>query len=105
MIVWLELMMACHHATGGAGGDVFAIWSAGDPEYADHLNQNLARWKRFGCSFERWRYRTNTIQNTWRMQRFAHLVEPDADEASDDFDGIDPLDEQTSSPCYKRKRQ
>jgi hypothetical protein len=31
---WLELMMACHHATGGDGRDEFLEWSASDPQYA-----------------------------------------------------------------------
>lgn len=31
---WLELMMACHHATGGDGRDEFLEWSTSDPQYA-----------------------------------------------------------------------
>lgn len=31
---WLELMMACHHATAGEGRDEFIEWSTGDPTYA-----------------------------------------------------------------------
>jgi hypothetical protein len=30
---WLELMMACHHATAGNGRDEFIEWSTGDPQY------------------------------------------------------------------------
>lgn len=31
---WLELMMACHHATGGDGRDEWLEWSTGDPQYS-----------------------------------------------------------------------
>jgi hypothetical protein len=33
---WLNLMMACHHATAGEGRQEFVDWSTGDPEYQDH---------------------------------------------------------------------
>jgi len=33
---WLELMMACHHATDGEGRQEFIDWSTSDPMYADH---------------------------------------------------------------------
>lgn len=32
---WLQLMMACHHATAGEGRQEFVDWSTGDPAYAD----------------------------------------------------------------------
>ncbi|WP_294302131.1 PriCT-2 domain-containing protein [uncultured Sphingomonas sp.] len=32
---WLSLMMAAHHATGGAGRDEVVAWSTADPEYAN----------------------------------------------------------------------
>jgi len=41
---WLELMMACHHATAGEGRDEFVEWSTSDPEYADHGNVIGRRW-------------------------------------------------------------
>jgi hypothetical protein len=31
---WLELMMACHHASGGDAREEFIAWSTSDPEYA-----------------------------------------------------------------------
>lgn len=31
---WLELMMACHHATAGEGRDEWIEWSTSDPQYA-----------------------------------------------------------------------
>jgi hypothetical protein len=41
---WLRLMMACHHATAGAGREVFAAWSTSDPEYSHHEEEILSRW-------------------------------------------------------------
>jgi len=31
---WLTMMMACHHATAGAGREEFVAWSIADPDYA-----------------------------------------------------------------------
>lgn len=33
---WLELMMACHHATDGEARQEFIDWSTSDPAFADH---------------------------------------------------------------------
>lgn len=33
---WLEMMMACHHATAGEGRQEFIEWSTSDPAYVDH---------------------------------------------------------------------
>lgn len=33
---WLEMMMACHHATAGEGREEFIAWSTSDPVYVDH---------------------------------------------------------------------
>ncbi len=41
---WLELMMAAHAATGGAGREEFVRWSTCDPEYADHGAEIRTRW-------------------------------------------------------------
>jgi hypothetical protein len=41
---WLELMMACHHATAGDGRDEFVGWCAGDPQYADDSLLVARRW-------------------------------------------------------------
>lgn len=44
---WLDFAMACHAATGGAGGDVFAAWSAEDTRYQGLYEANLRRWNSF----------------------------------------------------------
>ncbi|MDT3684753.1 MAG: bifunctional DNA primase/polymerase [Pseudorhodoplanes sp.] len=41
---WRELMMACHHATGGEGLEEFVAWSTSDPDYADHGDIIRRRW-------------------------------------------------------------
>lgn len=41
---WLPLMMACHHATGGAGRQEFIDFSTSDPAYADAEIEIGARW-------------------------------------------------------------
>lgn len=41
---WLELMMACHHATAGNAREEFLEWSASDPEFADRREEVGRRW-------------------------------------------------------------
>lgn len=41
---WLNLMMACHHATDGEGRQEFIDWSTGDPAYSDHAWIIGRRW-------------------------------------------------------------
>ena len=41
---WFELMMACHHASGGEAREEFIAWSTSDPDYADHALNIGRRW-------------------------------------------------------------
>lgn len=41
---WLELMMACHFGTEGAGREEFVLWSIGDPDYAHDEEVIRHRW-------------------------------------------------------------
>jgi Primase C terminal 2 (PriCT-2)/Bifunctional DNA primase/polymerase, N-terminal len=41
---WLELTMACHHATAGDDREEFVEWSTGDPPFADHGHEIRYRW-------------------------------------------------------------
>lgn len=41
---WLEVMMACHHATAGEGRDEFLEWSTSDPMYAKDAWLIGRRW-------------------------------------------------------------
>lgn len=42
---WRELMMSCHHATGGSGMDVFVTWSTSDPAYSGDEEKIRRRWQ------------------------------------------------------------
>lgn len=46
---WLDLMMACHHATSGSGREEFIEWSTSDPEYAEHGEVIRNRWDSLRC--------------------------------------------------------
>jgi len=41
---WLNIMMAAHHGTNGAGFDAFLAWSLSDPDYADDEAKIQAKW-------------------------------------------------------------
>lgn len=41
---WLQLMMACHHASGGDARTEFVEWSTSDPAYSDHSEKIADRW-------------------------------------------------------------
>lgn len=41
---WLQLMMACHHATGGAALQEFIDWSTLDSDYSDMADDIGRRW-------------------------------------------------------------
>lgn len=41
---WLKIMMACHHATSGAGRQEFIEWSISDPVYAHDADVIGRRW-------------------------------------------------------------
>jgi Bifunctional DNA primase/polymerase, N-terminal/AAA domain/Primase C terminal 2 (PriCT-2) len=41
---WLELMMACHHASVGLGADEFIGWSTADPPFAGDADLIRYRW-------------------------------------------------------------
>jgi len=41
---WIELMQACHHASGGDARSEFIEWSTRDPEYNDHALIIGRRW-------------------------------------------------------------
>lgn len=89
---WLELMMACHNATAGAGRDEFVAWSTGDPEYAGQAAVIAGRWDSLDPSAAGG-ITGRTLEKHLVDAGVAHLVEPDWDEAIDDFSDIDDLPE------------
>ncbi|QGY80812.1 bifunctional DNA primase/polymerase [Sphingorhabdus lacus] len=89
---WLELMMACHDATSGAGCDEFVLWSIGDSAYADQAEVIARRWD--GLSSDATvRITAGTLYKHLSDAGVAHLIKPDFEEAANDFDDVDPLDE------------
>lgn len=89
---WLELMMACHNATGGAGRDEFAVWSAGDPMYADRFEENRRRWDSLDAN-AKGGVTERTLFKHFNDAGVAHKITPDFEEVAADFAEYDPLDE------------
>lgn len=50
---WLDLMMACHHATAGEGREEFIAWSTRDPLYSGHGWMIGRRWDTLKTDGER----------------------------------------------------
>lgn len=90
---WLNLMMSCHSATGGSAGDEFVRWSISDPEYADQADAIGRRWDSLDAE-TKGGVTERTLFKHLADAGVEHLVNPDMDEVSDEFDEIDPLDEQ-----------
>lgn len=85
--LWLELMMACHHATDGEGRQEFIDWSTSDPQFADHEWIVGRRWDSLHAD----RDGAVTIA-TLRLHlngAGADIAPPDA---ADDFDAWDEVD-------------
>ncbi len=45
---WLELMMACHHASAGAAIDEWTEWATSDPEFSNSAADNRTAWESLG---------------------------------------------------------
>jgi hypothetical protein len=79
---WLQLMFACHHATAGAGEEVFVRWSTSDPDYDDHDEVIAARWRSCGSS-KRHAITYRTLNMILRRHGARHLVPIPDDEFPD----------------------
>lgn len=92
---WLELMMACHHATDGDGEarQEFIEWSTSDPAYADHEWIVGRRWD----SLHAHRDGAVTIATLRRHLKEAgtDIAPPDAADDFDVWDEVDPADERS----------
>ncbi|EKU26058.1 AAA family ATPase [Xanthomonas graminis] len=92
---WLELMMACHHATDGDGEarQEFIEWSTSDPAYADHEWIVGRRWD----SLHAYRDGAVTIATLRRHLKEAgtDIAPPDAADDFDVWDEVDPADERS----------
>ncbi|NTT26274.1 AAA family ATPase [Pseudomonas aeruginosa] len=87
---WCELMMACHHATDGAGRQEFIDWSTSDPEFADHEWIVGRRWD----SLHAGRDDAVTIATLRRRLNEAgsDIAPPDAADDFDVWDEVEPIE-------------
>lgn len=95
---WLDLMMACHHATAGDGGEEFAEWSTQDPEYADHRNIVLRRWDSLHAEGTG-KITYKTLYKALHAKKKDSLIPP-ATSAEEDFAGLDDDED----PAERAKR-
>lgn len=88
---WRELMMACHHATDGAGRQEFIDWSTSDPEFADHEWIVGRRWDSLHAD----RDDAVTIATLRRRlnEAGADIAPPDAADDFDVWDEVEPAEE------------
>lgn len=84
---WLELMMACHHATAGEGRDEFIEWSTSDPDYADHDVKIGQRWDSLHADNGGRKVTVRTLFKALNKVGAAKLIdfEPDTAGAIEDF--------------------
>lgn len=90
---WLELMMACHHATDGEARQEFIDWSTSDPAYADHEWIVGRRWDSLHAD----RDGAVTIATLRRHLNNAgtDIAPPDAADDFDAWDEVGPADERS----------
>ncbi len=90
---WRELMMACHHATDGAGRQEFIDWSTSDPKFADHDWIVGRRWDSLHAD----RDGAVTIATLRRRlnEAGADIAPPDAAEDFEVWDEIEPAEERS----------
>lgn len=84
---WLELMMACHHATAGEGRDEFIEWSTSDPDYADHDVKIGQRWDSLHADNSGRKVTVRTLFKALNKAGASGMVsfEPDTAGAIEDF--------------------
>lgn len=86
---WLAIMMACHHATGGAGRAEFFAWSVGDPDYGDDAWIIERRWDSLRADNGGDRVTIGTLYRAVSASGNAHLVPADFDAAAEDFADVE----------------
>lgn len=90
---WRELMMACHHATDGAGRQEFIDWSTSDPKFADHEWIVGRRWDSLHAD------RDDAVTIATLRRRLndvgADIAPPDAADEFDVWDEIEPAEERS----------
>ncbi len=90
---WCELMMACHHATDGAGRQEFIDWSTSDPKFADHEWIVGRRWD----SLHAGRDEAVTIATLRRRlnEVGTDIAPPEAADDFDVWDEVEPVEERS----------
>lgn len=90
---WCELMMACHHATDGAGRQEFIDWSTSDPKFANHEWIVGRRWD----SLHAGRDDAVTIATLRRRlnEVGTDIAPPDAADDFDVWDEVEPVEERS----------
>ena len=84
---WLSVMMATHHATGGAARDEFIAWSTSDPPYADDADIIGIRWDSL-CTEKEGAVTFGTLRHYLIQADAVDAIPPDPN-AADDFDSVD----------------
>lgn len=88
---WRDLMMACHHATDGAGRQEFIDWSTSDPKFADHEWKIGRRWDSLHAD------RDDAVTIATLRRRLnevgADIAPPDAADDFDVWDEVEPAEE------------
>lgn len=100
---WLEMMMACHHATAGEGRHEFLAWSLSDPEYAGDEWIVGHRWDSLHADGDGKRVTVRTLFKHLEDAGVAHKVQPDHNAALADFaDFMDDLPDPITEAEAKR---
>lgn len=83
---WLEIMMACHHASAGDARQEFIDWSTSDPEYADDAAIIGRRWDSLHGDDAGKRITVRTLFDALYSSGQGHLVEAaERADPADDF--------------------
>ena len=83
---WLEIMMACHHATAGDGRQEFIAWSTGDPAYSDHEAIIGRRWDSLDSKKPGRKVRVGTLYKALKDAGRGDLIpQPERATAQEDF--------------------
>ena len=93
---WVEMMMACHHATAGEGRQEFIEWSTSDPAYVDHGWIIGRRWDSLHADNKGRRFTQKTlfmhVLDAGRASgtSYDHLLpQPERASAQEDFAGVE----------------
>lgn len=82
---WMNMMMACHHATEGEGLDEFTEWSIQGVGYSDASEVIAYKWN--GLRVDD---RGLTVQYLYKQLHDRGLVVNDRPDPEDDFDQVEP---------------